>query len=98
MTINEQRIEWRRHERFQVVSQPSGAAFLRIGENVHAVAVIVDISNFGIRVYLDQRVAVPTAVTIEYVEPHRTLEVSGTVAWCAPRWPGKNVGDGLGEF
>jgi hypothetical protein len=92
------RIEQRKHNRHPILSQPVGQFSLRTAEATHAIKLVKDISSSGIRVYLDRSLAVSMPVAIEYVEPGLRLEVSGTVAWCAPRPGEADAEDAAGSF
>ena len=79
MTIDEQR----KHPRHVVAHQAIGTFRLLTPDGAYPIAVVRDISNSGIRVFLDARLAERTDVSIEYTESTLKLEMQGRVAWCA---------------
>jgi hypothetical protein len=91
-------IEQRRQERYPLVRQPVGEFRLRTPEATYPIKVIKDISNSGIRIYLDRSLDSPLQVAVEYAEQNLKLEVSGMVAWSATREAGTDPGDGAGSF
>lgn len=78
-------IEKRRQERFVLAHQPAGEIFLHTGEIRHPVSGIHDISDAGASVFLEQSIAVPQRVSIEFADAGMKLEVYGNATWCAAR-------------
>jgi hypothetical protein len=75
-------VEHRKHQRYQLLRQAPGEFRLLTPTERYPIDVIKDISNSGIRVYLNTPLAERLPIAIEYVEPTLKLELNGMVAWC----------------
>jgi hypothetical protein len=75
-------VEHRKHQRYPLARQAPGEFRLLTPTEAFTIDVIKDISNSGIRVYLNTPLAECLRISIEYVEPSLKLELNGLVAWC----------------
>ena len=91
-------VEQRKHRRYPLLHQPVGEFRLQTPTATYPIQVINDISNSGIRIYLDTSLTPRLQVAIEYAEPSLKLEVNGMVAWCATRVRATDDGDARGRF
>jgi hypothetical protein len=78
-------IELRKEERRPFVRRPNGLLLLKTFSATYPINEIRDISNSGISVHLEESIAAPSEVTIEYVAGEIKVQVKGMVAWCMPR-------------
>jgi len=94
MTVNEQR----KHPRHVLGRQAPGTFRLLTPAAAYPVAVIRDISNSGIRVFLDAGLTERLDVVVEYTESTLKLEMQGRVAWCTEQTPGTETIKGAGRY
>jgi hypothetical protein len=83
-------IEKRQHERVAIACQPTGALALRMDERLVPVAMIKDVSSYGVNVVVGDQVPERTRITVSYADENLLLDVYGIVAWCAPAMPGRS--------
>ena len=75
-------VENRKHQRHPLVRQAPGEFRLLTPLQAFPIEVIKDISNSGIRIYLNTPLAEHLPISVEYVEATLKLELNGRVAWC----------------
>ena len=81
-------VEQRKHPRHELARQTRGKYRLLTPAAAFPITAIRDISNSGIRVFLDTGLTERLDVVVEYTEPTLKLEIQGRVAWCAEQAPG----------
>jgi hypothetical protein len=74
--------EHRQHQRYPLLRRAPGQFRLLTPTASFPIDAIRDISNSGIRVYLDTRLEERLRIAVEYVESTMKLELNGMVAWC----------------
>lgn len=73
----------RKQGRYELGRVLAGELDLRCGDERFRIQAINDISSSGISVFVDQAIAVPRQVVIEYFAAGARFEVNGNVVWCA---------------
>jgi hypothetical protein len=82
-------IEKRKHERVSITRQPVGALALRVDGRQFPVAMVKNVSSYGVNVLVAEDIPERTRITVEYADDNLRLDVYGIVAWRTPAMPGR---------
>jgi hypothetical protein len=91
-------VEHRKHQRYPLAQRAPGEFRLLTPTETFPIEVIKDISNSGIRVYLNTPLAERLRIALEYVEPTLKLELNGMVAWCTAHEDDGGVVETCGRY
>jgi hypothetical protein len=85
-------IEKRKHKRIALKSDLEGTLALRVAGRHYPVAMVKDVSNYGVNIVVAEDFPERTRVTIEFADANLRLDVHGIVAWRAPGKSGRADG------